>query len=113
MSLHQRIASAIIAILFLTFVVEMVRRRKLGEEYSLLWSVAGLIMIGVVIWYDFLEMVTELIGASMPTTTLFIFAIIFLLVVSIHLSMKVSKQARQIKNLAQRMAIKDGEPEIV
>jgi len=91
------------------FILEMVRRRKLREEYSWLWLLTGLVMILLVIWYDLLVFISHIIGAVLPTTTLFLFGMLFLMLISLHYSIKISTLTDQVKKLAQELAIFRGE----
>mgnify|MGYP001594581958 CR=1 FL=1 len=86
-------------------IIEMVRRRRLAEEYSFLWLFTGAGIIVLVIWYDLLEWLTLFIGAKAPTTTLFIFGLVFLMLINLHYSIKITKLTRQLKDLAQKIAM--------
>jgi hypothetical protein len=105
MLFHQKIFAVIASAAIFVFIIELLRVRRLKEEYAWLWLLTGVTMIVLVLWYDLLEFISKLIGAVMPTTTLFIFSIIFLLLISIHYSMIVSKLTNQVKDLAQELAI--------
>jgi hypothetical protein len=41
--------------------------------------------------------VTLLIGAIAPTTTLFIFGLLFLMLISLHYSVQISRMSQQVK----------------
>lgn len=105
MTLHQKIFSIIASIFIILIVFELVRRRKLREEYSWLWLLTSGIIIVLIVWYDLLVLITRLIGAVAPTTTLFIFGLLFLMIISLHYSVKISKLTYQIKEISQQMAI--------
>ncbi|RLB09657.1 MAG: DUF2304 domain-containing protein [Deltaproteobacteria bacterium] len=105
MPLRQKIVVLSIAIFIFILVLELVRRRKLREEYSLLWLLTSLAMIILPIQYDWLVRITHLIGAALPTSTLFFFGLMFLIIINIHFSVKVSKLNNQIKKLAQENAL--------
>lgn len=105
MTSHQEIFSLIAGFLILALIVALIRARKLREEYSWLWILTGVIIFVVVIWYDLLVFVTRLTGAMLPTTTLFILAILFLILINLFFSVKISSLADQIKNLAQEIAL--------
>jgi len=105
MTTHQKIFAIITSIAIFIFIVELLRRRKLSEEYSWLWMLTGIGMIVLVLWYNLLLFISKLIGAVTPTTTLFIFAILFLLIISIHFTIIISKLTLQVKDLSQEIAI--------
>ncbi len=111
MFIHQKIFAIIASFLIMAVVVELVRRRKLREEYSWLWLVTGGMIILLVIWYDLLVSITALIGAIAPTTTLFIFGLLFLMLISLHYSIQISKLSHQVKELGQQLTILRGQVE--
>ncbi len=111
MTTHQKIFALITSLAVFGFIVELLRRRQLKEEYSWLWILTGIAMIIMVIWYTPLVVISKLIGAVSPVTTLFIFAILFLLVLSIHYSIIISRLSHQVKDLAQEVAILKSEAE--
>jgi hypothetical protein len=108
MFLHQKIFAVVASFLLMAVVVELVRRRKLREEYSWLWLLTGAVIVCLVIWYDLLVAVTHLIGAIAPTTTLFIFGLLFLMLISLHYSIQISKLSLQVKEMAQELALLRG-----
>ena len=105
MFLHQKIFAIAASILIMLFVVELVRRRRLREEYSWLWLLTGVVIILLVVWYDLLVFITHLIGAIAPTTTLFIFGLLFLMLISLHYSLQISKLSHQVKEMAQQLTL--------
>jgi len=111
MLFRQKIFAIIASLLIVLLVVELVRRRKLREEYSWLWLLTGGSIILLVGWYDLLLFVTHLIGAVAPTTTLFIFGLLFLMLISLHYSIQISKLSHQVKEMAQQLALLKGRVE--
>jgi len=105
MPMHQKLFAVITSIVIFIFILELLRKRRLKEEYSWLWILTGITMVVMVIWDKPLIFISRLIGAVTPTTTLFIFSILFLLAISIHYSMIISKLTLQVKDLAQEIAI--------
>jgi len=108
MLFQQKIFAIIVSVLIMLLVVELVRRRRLREEYSWLWLLTGGIIILLVVWYDLLVFITHLIGAVAPTTTLFIFGLLFLMLISLHYSIQISKLSHQVKEMAQQLALLQG-----
>jgi len=101
MPVRQKIFAILVCIGVVVFIVDMVRRRRLREEYSVLWLTTSVIMFVLVIKYDWLESLTQFIGAGLPTTTLFIGSIVFLMLISVQFSIKISKLTNQLKDLVQ------------
>jgi NO-binding membrane sensor protein with MHYT domain len=111
MFFKQKIFAIAASILIMFLVVELVRRRKLREEYSWLWLLTGALIVLLVVWYDLLLWITHLIGAVAPTTTLFIFGLLFLMVISLHYSIQISKLSFQVKEMAQELTLLKGRVE--
>ena len=83
----------------------MVRKRRLREEYSVLWLATSVVMFVLVFRYEWLVALTTFIGAGLPTSTLFLCAIIFLMLLSVQFCIMISKLADQVKNLSQENAL--------
>ncbi len=107
MTAQQKVFALIIGAGLFLVIIEMVRRRRLAEEYSFLWLLTGLGIVVLVLWYDLLEWLTRFIGAVASTTTLFIFGFIFLILINLHYSVKITKLSKQLKALSQKIAISE------
>jgi hypothetical protein len=89
----------------LLLVLELVRRRRLLERYALLWLFSALVLVGLAAWVNLLEDISSLIGIAYPPTALFVIAFGFTLLLLLHFSVAVSRQADQSKVLAQHVAL--------
>ncbi len=105
MPIRQQIFALLVCIGVFIFIIELVRQRRLREEYSVLWLATSAIMFVFVVRYDWLEALTEFIGAGLPTSTLFVSAIIFLMLIAVQFSIKISKLTNQVKDLVQDNAL--------
>ena len=107
MVMKPRFLALLISVALVFFIVDLVRRRKLREEYSWLWISLSAFMVVLAIWPGLLRYVTDLIGAAVVTSTLFFFALVFLVFINIQFSVEISTLRSQVKNLAQKLAILD------
>jgi hypothetical protein len=105
MTLHQRIFALVIGIGIFVMIIEMVRRRRLGEEYSFLWLLIGGGIVVLVLWQGLLEWITHLIGAMAQTTTIFIFGIVVVILINLYYSVKITELNRKVRELAQQIAL--------
>ena len=105
MTLHQKIFAIIVSLAIFVVIISLVRNRKLRAEYSWLWLLTGFVIFVLVVWYDLLVKLTALIGAVAPTTTLFIFGIIFLVLISLHFAIRISQLSDEVKNLVQKISL--------
>ena len=105
MPIRQKIFFLTIAFMLLLVILELVRRRRMRVEYSWLWLASGLTIIVVIIRYDLLIGLTSAIGAAIPTSTLFFLSILYLALLSLNYSVRLTELRRQIKELTQEVAL--------
>jgi len=105
MTVKQQIFSILVSLAVFFFTIDLVRKKRLREEYSLLWLGTSVLMIVLIIRYDWLLALTRVVGAVLPTTTLFLGSILFLILLSVQFSMKISGLSNQVKDLVQENAL--------
>jgi hypothetical protein len=105
MPFTQKIFALVVCCAVFVVTVNLVRKRKLREEYSVLWLVTSLLMFVLVLRYEWLVALTNVIGAGLPTTTLFVCSLVFLMLIAVQFSIKISRLTDQMKNLAQENAL--------
>jgi hypothetical protein len=86
-------------------VVELIRRNKLKEKYSLLWLAASLVILFFSVSRKALEAISLLAGIYYPPSFIFLIAFLFLIVINIHFSTVISELYEKNKNLAQEIAL--------
>jgi hypothetical protein len=101
----QKIFAILAASLLIVFIAVLIKKRKLREEYSLLWLAVGVGILALVLYYPLLVWISKLIGAVAPTTTLFLFALIFMMMVSIHFSVKFTRVSDQMQSVITELAV--------
>lgn len=90
-------------VLFL--VLEMIRRGRLKERYSLLWLFAGAVMLVLSLSRDLLNFIAHQVGIFYPPSLLFLVAFTFLLLITLHFSAVISGLSEKNKRLAQEIAL--------
>jgi hypothetical protein len=103
--LRQKVFFLSIAVLLLFVIVELVRRRRLRVEYSWLWLASGATIILLIVRYDLLIWLSGLIGAVIPTSTLFFLCVMYLTLLSLNYSVRLTELTRQVKELSQELAL--------
>jgi hypothetical protein len=109
--IRQKLFFLSIAVMLLLVILELVRRRRMRIEYSWLWIASGLTTLVVILRYDVLIWLTELIGAVIPTSTLFFLSILYLALLSLNYSVRLTTLTQQVKELAQEVALFQAERE--
>jgi len=100
-----QVSVIIISLVILFGIIELVRRRKLREEYSFLWLVAGFVFLLLAIAPDIVIFISQVVGTEVPVNTLFFFGLIFLMLLCLYFSLRISSLTTQVKNLAQELAL--------
>ena len=104
-----RLITITICIFIVAYVFELVRRRHLSEEYSMGWLITGVLMLLMATWLDLLAKVTDLVGSKAVTSTLFFLGLMFLVVICLHFSIRISNLTNQVRKLSQWLAIQNHE----
>lgn len=86
-------------------IVELIRKRRLKEEYALLWIAAAVSVIGMSMTRTLLHRVAQLVGVYYPPTVLALIAGFFGLVLAIHYSLVISRLSGENRLLAQDVAL--------
>ena len=100
-----RAVSIAIAVAIAIFVVNAVRSRKLREEYSFLWLLIAGTLLAITIWQAPLNALTRALGGVLPVNILFFAGLVFLVVVSLFYSIRISELDNQVKKMAQELAL--------
>lgn len=104
----QIVALVVSAALLIT-VFELVRRRKLTEEYSFLWILASLVLLGLSVRREILRTVAGWAGVSDPLMVVVLLLMVMVVVASLCFSVIVSRQRQQIERLIEETAILSAE----
>lgn len=100
------IAATVASVLLLLVVLELIRSRRLREQYALLWLVTGIVLLVLSAWRQGLNTIARVVGVrTYPPAVLFAVAGLFFLLVLLHYSTVISRLADQNMTLAQRVAI--------
>jgi hypothetical protein len=102
---QTRIIAAILALAFMGLVLELIRRDKLQERFSVVWFVAGLGMLVGAAFPGLLTLVADAMGVRDTNVALFSIVLLFLLGLALNFSVTMSRQAAQITRLAQERAL--------
>jgi hypothetical protein len=102
---QSRILAAVIAVAFMAMILELIRRHRLQERYSVIWFVAGTAMLLGAIFPGLLTVLADALGVRDVTIALFSLILLVLLGLALNFSVIVSRQAEQINRLAQERAL--------
>lgn len=93
------------SILLILFIINLVRKNKLDEKYSILWLFASFIILIVAIFPNIITFFARKFNVYYPPTLMLLFSIIVLGAYIIHLSVVITKQNKMIVKLTQELGI--------
>jgi hypothetical protein len=95
-----------LSIILLLITFELIRKKRLREEYAILWLFTGVVVLVFSLWPEFLlsQFFVKITGIFYLSAVVVI-AFLFLLLIVLHFSVVISKLTNQNKELAQRHAL--------
>jgi hypothetical protein len=102
---RSRILAALAALFFFLLVLELVRRRRLQERYTVLWFVLALGMLAGAVFPALLELLANLLGVRDTNVALFALVLLLLLALAFESTITASRQGERITRLAQENAL--------
>ncbi|EOS53976.1 MULTISPECIES: DUF2304 domain-containing protein [Paenibacillus] len=99
------ILSVLVAALFLLFVLELVRRQKLREQYSLLWILFSVILLICSTNIGLIEWIADHLGVKYAPAVLFLFGLLFCFAFILHLTIVITRLTAQVLRLTQEIVI--------
>src|SRR6478752_9915049 len=88
-----RILAVLVAVLFLLVILDLVRRRKLQERYTVVWFLAGLALLALALVPGLLGWLAARAGVSDTNSLLFAMSLLVAGLLLLNLTVVVSKQA--------------------
>lgn len=97
--------TGVTALLLIVFIFELLRRRQLREKYAVLWLVVGLLIAPFGFFPGIVDTVARRVGVASGASLMLFLAVIFLLLVCIHLSWEASQLEDETRTLAEEVAL--------
>ena len=94
--------------LFVLIIARLVYHRKLREEYSWLWLLTCALIIVLTLWDSLLGALTRFLETYMPTATLVLFGLFFLLAICFHFTIRLSELTDRLRKLSQEVTLLRG-----
>lgn len=100
-----KIVAVLGSLSLLLLVIELVRSKRLKEEYSFLWLLTTVAFFILSFWRGLLDVLAKLLGIFYPPTALFVVGFGFMLLILLHFSTVISRLSTENKVLTQRLGI--------
>lgn len=100
-----QILAIVFSFVLLGFIVGLIRKKHIKEEYSVLWLGVSFVFILFSLWREGLDYVSAAIGVAYPPAALFMLLLVASFLILIQFSVIISRQSENTKNLAQEHAL--------
>lgn len=103
--------SLLFSVGFIVIVLDLVRRQRLKEQYSLLWLLIGIGFLSVSSNTNVLEWLAGLLDIKYPPAVLFLLGLIFSFALILHLTVVISTLTDRVLRLTQEITVLKAELE--
>lgn len=105
MPLKARIVIALLSFFLFMFVLNLIRKRRMRIEYSILWLVISSTILAASIWQKTADRFAHFIGIDYPPALFFLIAFFFMILILLHFSIEMTKLKDQNKTLVQELSL--------
>lgn len=102
---RTQVVAAFGAVVLALYVLDLVRRRKLSEEYSLLWVAASFVIAALGFSTPLLVWITRALGVMGEASTVFAAGLAFAIAMLLYLSLKLSRLGFENHALTRDLAL--------
>lgn len=100
-----QILSIAASLCMLIFVLELIRRGALREKYALLWLIASSVFLILSVWRKLLDTIAAVLGIYYSPSLLFLLGFGFLILITLHFFVVVSRLNEKNKKLTQEFGV--------
>ncbi len=105
MSTSLRIFALVLITIYFVVILRLLKKKKFALKYSLLWFLAGILMLIVVIWPNVLVWGAGLLGFEVASNGLFAICILLEIMIMISITSVISDFANRMTSMVQNMAL--------
>ena len=102
---RTQLITALAAVALALYVLDLVRRRRLSEEYSFLWVAASVLIAVLGFSTPLLRAITHALGIMYEGSTVFFFGLAFATAMLLHVSIKLSRLGQENHALTRELAL--------
>ena len=90
---------------YLAMILFLLKKHRLTVKYAIMWLLSAAVLILFALFPYVVLVLTDLLGMAVPSNTVFLLAVVFMLLLLLSLSSAVSQFAQKITRLAQKDAL--------
>jgi len=107
MNLNIYLISFCISLAFASTILVLIRKRKLREQYALLWLLMSSVMMALSLFPSLLDVVAQWIHIYYPPSLLYFLSVVAVLFILLHLTMAVSALTHRVIILTQTLGLQE------
>jgi hypothetical protein len=101
----QRLVALVVSVGLLALIIQLIRTRRLREDYALIWLAAGVTIVVLSVFGGLVGWLAGLLRVSYPPTLIFVAGLLVGVVILLSQSVAGSTQADRLRDLAQALAL--------
>ena len=105
MNTRTQILVIVVALLALIMIFQLIRKKKMGLKYALLWIVLAVSILILGCFPQLITWIAHFFGVQTPINMLFFIGFCFSLLIIFSLSAALSRNSEKIKKLTQEMGL--------
>jgi hypothetical protein len=99
------LVTATTGLVMMIVIFELLRRRKLREKYGALWLVVAVGALPLAFFPSLLDGFTSVLGIASGLSLVLFLAVVFLLLIAVHLSWECSRLEEETRNLSEEISL--------
>jgi len=99
------VTTIIFGALILGVIIELLRRRRLREKYAALWLFTGFVVVVLALFPGGLNGLAAFVGVANGASLVLFLAVVFLLIIAMHLSWEVSELEEETRSISEEIAL--------
>jgi predicted AlkP superfamily phosphohydrolase/phosphomutase len=103
--IEQQVIGLLFGLTLLLVTIQLIRKHRLREEYSLVWLGASLAIFILIVVDPLVGILAHLFGVTYAPTLILVFGVLFCVVLLLSQTVTISFQANRIRDLAQSVGI--------
>ena len=104
-----QLLSILASLLLLVVILETIRKRKLREQYALVWILTGAVLLLFSFWRSLLDRLSSWMGIYYPPSALLLILTGLLVLILLSFSIVVSSLSLKVTLLSQKLALLEWE----
>jgi hypothetical protein len=100
-----QIISIVFSLFLLLFIVTLIRRKKIREEYAILWIVIFVFFFLLSVFRGLIDVISRILGIQYQPASLFLILIGCLFLLTFHFTLVISGMKKKLNAMAMTMAL--------